>query len=475
MAQLVKHENDLLALEVSLAVEGSGGSGDPVVVFEVQRGDRLIHRETATPAELGVPTDLTSTTWAYADPPFVLPEPLLDRLQGAVNGVRTGRDALLWLNIAIPAGFVALLPWERLLRGRFELPVVRVPNFALHPARDTDQIDVVLCVTQPAGKEPFDAAALATAFVEAFRRHVLSPTTLHVFVDAGTYPLVRDRWPGDDPETGRVLVHDPASAPPPAPGGPRYENPAYRSNPWFHWMAHELADRTVEVVHVIAHGYLSGNQPAIVLAEGPNPSDGDAAVFVDPRQLAAFLSMVGVWAVGISSPPEDYSPMGSRQFLNDLSRERAGPMIQHPFATDPTAEALGETWFSVFSGVPPAKPSDVALCCHPRLFPQTSPGDSTSFAEALVGASFGAARASAVSAPAWMTLTRRHLEQSAALLFPDTEEPEAAEAAAGRGVADAFDFISGVLAAAEPGATSTGDDATFEAPESRSSGTETAS
>jgi hypothetical protein len=448
MAQLVKEENGLLALEVGLDTSGGDKDAIPGAYFEVQRGTDTRARFTASPRELGLPTDTEPDRWTYLDPAFTLPGTLADQLRDAVLAEAGGHE-LLWLNLAIPAGFTAMLPWEHLLREHLPMPVVRVPNFALHPVRDTDEIDIVLCVSQPEAKLQFDAVRHATSVVKVLLERLPTQAKVHVFADPDTGDALRSRW-AETPGTLRtVTVYQPPDKATIWPEGPTGSGTAV-SSPWLRWIVHALAGHTVELVHFIGHSYLSGYQPSIALARSPvRDADRSQSRFAVPRQVASFLDAVGAWAAGISSPAHDFSPVGSRLFVDELSRERVGPIVHHPLHLDPEAKALGDIYASIFSGTVPPGPSDVALYCHPRLFRDATVSESLSYAESLLGSTM-ASFATALPQPAWATLTKRTLEQSAAMLFPETSSPGTAEQAAGDGVRAALDFVNGVLAQSQP-------------------------
>lgn len=456
MAERNISENDLVAIRISLGQERDI-SGPPAIVLDIQRGSQLLHRAQVPTRECGVPNDFDPRRYRYGEPNWALSAPLLHELGEVVRQAFEGDEPhALWLYIAPPSGFLPLLPWERMLGSTFGVPLLRVPHFALFPPLDTQDIDIALCVSQPRAKEWFDPASVdalgvvagvATSLVHS----IPLPLTVHVFADAQTFEALHGHNLEGTVDQGTIVLHDPAGAPPAdtrAGRGTIEDSAAVAWNPWLQWIAQEMKGRTLEAVHFIAHSYLAQNQAALAVAESPTVNEDERwARFIGSRQLSNFLNLVGAWAVGISSPQHNFSPMGSRLLIDDIAHQRAGPVVLHELGTDPESRGLGRTYFSLFASAWPQRPSDIAMYCHPRQFLSTSPGDRIPYAETLLDDSRSLARTpTADRPPAWMTLTRRYLEQSAASLFPEVEGPtSAAQEAAGEGVRQAMSFVTGVM------------------------------
>jgi hypothetical protein len=447
MAERVKAENDLVAITISLDPDTPPAALARVRLV-VERATKPVH-ETSVPAtDLGIPLMFDPSAYRYREPEWRLPASLVNELVDAV-GESLGDELLdiLWLHLASPSGFVPVVPWEALLTPAFRVPVVRVPNFALFPPLDTRSIDVALCISQPVAKAEFNAAELAATIA----RRLLVPEsafcTVHVFADAPTHSRLRNTGLARDNGDGAIVLHDPARAP----GARRQSAFADEAgsdgwNPWLAWMKATLSARTVEAVHFLGHGYLATDQAALAVAESPVENrDSDAARFIEARQIASFLDAVGAWSVGFTTPPLSFSSMGIRVLADDLAHRRAGPILIHSLATDPDGRRLGAIWADLLHGVPPTEPTDVALYCHPRIFSMQHGSESSSFAGSLLSDPRIGGR-NAQDQPAWVTLTRRYLEQSTARLFPNSDEPDSAtQRAAAEGVREALAFVSSVV------------------------------
>ena len=455
MAELVQRENDLVAIRVSLDSE-QDSSLLTTIHFDVARQAERLHRSSIHASEIGVPTDFKPGEMHYGEPAWRLPDTLLAELTDRVNEALHGdNQAVLWLHIASPSGFLPLIPWERLLSGPFGRPVVRVPNFTLYQPLDTSEVDIAICASEPTAKIRFDAHHLVITVANRLLDAMPSKRTVHIFVDAPTFASLRAAGIERDGPDGTIRLHDPAKAPsfePTIAHGVDGETISW--NPWLHWIAHATSDRTLEAVHFIGHAYLSHDQASLAVAETPEVNmDMESARFIGPRQISSFLDVVGAWSVGFSSTNPAFSVMGMRALVDDLAHRRAGPMILHDFASDPDGTLLGETWSALVELRWPFGVSDVGLYCHPRILaPAMEPAESyaaTLLADPRIGAIQGAAES-----PAWVTLTRRYLEQSTARLFPDRAEPTSpGEIATAEGVRQALSFVSGVVSSLEGGPT----------------------
>jgi hypothetical protein len=441
MAELVKQENDLVAIKLRLA----GPDGSQVRV-EVQRAGET-RAETSVPArDLGVPPDLDAGRHDYREPTWQLPPGLLGWIANEVEAARGG-DAppLAWVHLAQPTGYLALLPWERMLLP-LGLPVLRVPHFASFPPLDTAELVVAICVSQPLARREFDGVAAAASLALAYAGALPGEPAIHLFTDERTHAALEGRATALPP---RTTIHDPRSAPvvPRREGGPGFEDSATMAwSPWLHWISHALARQTVEVVHFATHTYVGRNQPALAVSESPVDNvDQRWSRFIGPQQLVTFLDHVGAWAVGLSQPEHNYSPMGARLLVDDLAHRRAGPTILHDLGTDAGGTNLRRLLEAVGRREWPRAGSDITLYAHPRMFAAEGLAETPSYAEMLLAAPRKSA-ATSTGQPAWVTVARRYMEQAAARRFPDTEQPQSVvQAAAGEGVREAMGFLDGLF------------------------------
>lgn len=453
MAELVKEENALVALKVSLDNSGDMSSA-PMVAFEVDHGGQALETYSVSAEELGVPPDFNAASHRYGEPDFSLPADLISRLHGPIDsalGQQGDDEPILWLHLASPAGFLPLLPWERMLRPGFTTPILRVPNFALFPSFEVDVIDIVLCASEPAAKSSFGAARHLVRIAESLIEELPFEVAVHVFADAQTYGSIRrmgDHLVGERPG-GSLVLYDPDDAPRPSWTWGTSETSTGDdpvASPWLDWISNGMSGRTVDAVHFLTHSYVYGDQPSLAVAESPTSNDDRVwSRFIGPGELSAFLGRIGAWAVGTSSPPHGYSPMATRLLGERLAHMRAGPILLHDFRDDPEGLELVDAYIGLFQQKRPTQSSSVGLYCHPRVFSGTAPSDRMPYAEQLVVDSIGSTR-TPHQAPSWVVLATRNLEQSASRLFPDQDEPSSdVDRAAGEGVKAALSFVQGVM------------------------------
>jgi hypothetical protein len=451
MAEIVKQDNDLVAIKVSLDVSAKPSKA-PSVLFEVERAGERRHMVSISADKLGVPSDFNPPEHRYGEPAFAMPNGLLGELRAEFDrALGPDQPQAVWLHIASPSGFLPLLPWERMLGATFDRPVIRVPHFALFPTLDSVDLDVALCISQPRSKEPFDAVSAGKLVVNRLLSALPGKRTIHVFSDAEAFQQLRAALKAQTSNGGPVRLYDPADAPTTAIPDLSSSAPAGTWDPWLHWIAHQTRDLTLEAVQFVGHTYLAKDQAALAFAESPVRNvDKRWARFIGPNQIASFLDVVGAWAVGFTTPSQNFSPMAARLLIDDIAHLHAGPVLHHDLGRDPTGEAFAATTYSIFNSNWPSLASEVALYCHPRIFRSTSSGDTVPYAGQLLADPRIGGPEAVETLPAWVTLTRRYLEQSTARLFPDVEEPTSAvQIAAGEGVRQALSFVGQVISSME--------------------------
>jgi hypothetical protein len=425
--ELVRTLEDLPTIKISLSFGGAGHDRySPAVDFEVGAGAEVLHRFTVDPAALGIPRGFDPGSYRQAEPGFSLADDVRSQLtEPAYTALDGGRT--LWLQLASPIGYLAALPWERMLEADFPyLSILRIPDFTLVPERGEGPIDIVLCISEP-DSEPQPAAwPLVSALAEAD----LPGATVHVFTDLPTHDLLSGRWAGSP----GVVLHDPRLA------GEASAGPV--TDPWLAWLVREMRGTTVEAVHFAAHGYLAGEQPALAMSDSPTAHDERVwARFISPDQLAECLTQLGAWSVGFTSLPGNFSPLGLREFADSVARLRPGPVFyQQP--VNLADHDLDQVYADLFAGEQPRLYPGSFLYVHPRMMGVSGP---PAYAESLVAETLGRQAPRAVPPP-WETATRRFLEQSTAQRFPDQAGPASAEQeAVGEGVRQALAFVSEIL------------------------------
>jgi hypothetical protein len=261
--QLVRNENQLPAVKVSLSLGSTDADRhSPAVDFEVGAGSNVRHRFTFDPVSLGIPPGFDPGSYRQDEPLFAFAPEVVNQLREPVYDVLAGHPAL-WLQLASPIGYLAALPWERMLRFAFlGMPVLRIPDFALVPERGDGPINIVLCISEPSD-EPQAAASLLLDRLLGTRSLTASlEPTVHVFADLPTFYLLSGQWQN----APRVVLHDPREAvsPTSADGPPGKDRGRPVTDPWLAWLMNEMRDTTVEAAHFLTHGYVSGGQPGAV-------------------------------------------------------------------------------------------------------------------------------------------------------------------------------------------------------------------
>ena len=437
----VRMGEELPTIKVSLAlpetradrVRGRAAAG---VRFEVMRGRDALSAFTVDQAALGIPDGFDPASYQGREPRFLLSGDVAGLLAGGISQLLPDGREPLWLQLASPIGYLAALPWERMLREdpvlRTVLPpyrsILRIPDFTLVLERGYRPLTVALCISDPGGEPSLpDAAVLPAVFGRALYRQ--EPPEVHVFADLSTY---RSSAFGLTLRRGtRIFAHDPRQAHSIPPG----------ADPWLAWVQQEMAGTPVDVVHFATHGHVDGSDPSIALAESPATRDERLwARLISPAQVAGCLTRLGAWLVGFSSPHGNLSPLGLRLFADQLARLRPGTVIHHQ--GDPLA--LTRLYQPLLRGrAADLGPGDF-MYVHPRLagVPTVS-----SYAESLAVEGRGVPiEAVSPAPPPWVTRTRLYLDESVAQVFPGRSEHDAAEQSpVADGVRAALRFVGEVM------------------------------
>src|SRR5262249_41642479 len=153
--------------------------------------------------------------------------------------------------------------------------IVRIPDFSLFTPLSADRLDIVVCLSEPRAKDLFDGPGFLRRLVPSLLtiHHPLEPY-VHIFTDRETHAELNRYGEGQIAfDNGRVVLHDPAGAPPAiraAKEGSISDPFGVVTNPWLRWITDEMRESTAEVVHFVTHGYIRSGQSALALAESPN-------------------------------------------------------------------------------------------------------------------------------------------------------------------------------------------------------------
>jgi hypothetical protein len=434
----LKRDYQLAVLGISLRYTGARAS----VVFGLSSGGETLGLLEATAAEIGL-AGAGRTTTPDPDPEsrFSLPDHVLTGLV-AQFGSRLAPGEPLWLELVPPRGLLPLVPWERLLVPRLNVPVLRLPRLRLRPVIPRETLDAVVCFSAPPASL-LPRADLVDRLIHHIPQDFSRRTTFHLFGDQPALPLLKQIQTNYG-DKYQVHLYDPTEAPPSGPP-PAQGTDQPVDSPWLLWIEHALAGRSVDLVHFVCHGYLTREQGALALTESPwqGPDEGTARM-VFTGQLSAFLNQVGAWAVFLSSPARPTSA-GLRMLQEELAQLRPGPILFHD-TTDPQAgPAIEAVYRFLFGTGPQPVPHTPAasLCCHPfRGQDQQAPDawGNELLDRYTLSAQLGEELRGPDNTPAWLAGAQRRLEQSAANLL--TENNEAVE----RGRQEALRFVADVMA-----------------------------
>lgn len=421
MAEMLKRQYDLLALKFAMDLS----TAEPRVHCELQgRSDDQFAtlRDcdwSCLAEEIGLPERLERSQALYQGYAFKFPTHILEDLKVTLQE-SDYKDRPLWLHLSKPLGYLGLVPWEQLLQPELKIPILRLPDFLAEPPRESfSTLNVIMCSSLPAAKESFMAVEHLGRMVERILQVESRRTMIHLFTDKQIVSDVRNCIQQKALPAEQVHIYDPngADAYPSADASTRIlEQPGRISNPWLLWMRDSLQGRSVDVVHFLAHGFLSRNQGALALAESPlENEDRRTARFVGPSELLTFLTQVGAWSVAFSSPKQNYSEMGLRLLADTIAQIRPGPVLHHTLSLDQEFAAMADAYAFLFGGGdggPPASPA-LFTYCHPSLVEE--PAQTRT---ATRGARRGSKR-DAISSmyeseegvPSWIAATERYIEQ----------------------------------------------------------------
>jgi hypothetical protein len=348
----------------------------------------------------------------------------------AALGRRENVSAPLWLHLAASSGYLLCVPWERLLQPHIEVPVLRLPEFLVGPPRRLPRpLRVALCGGTPRQAGSRDLRDLTVEMARQITRALDGRVQLEIFVDDTTTSAVRDAIARAGVGAVSVTVHEPDDCARVSHQSQTSErragSGARLDNAWLLWMRRALENMSVDVVHFIGHGYISGSAPAIALSHSPLDADTQWARPIGVTEVGAFSTQVGAWSTTLSSPPDNPSPMGLCAFAHHLAQSRPGPLVHHDVIRDPGLDALREVYAFLYASTPPPPPASPALIvyCHPARVadaPQellrnfsAVPADVDEAADALCETSFTETSSLGEDVPTWVSAASRFVEKRA--------------------------------------------------------------
>jgi hypothetical protein len=434
MAEMLKRQYDIFALKLELELlTGVNGEFETLVHCTVE-GSAGGHIEqfdhwTNTLDELNLPERLYRQAQAVQQYEGDLPPAFIERVLAGLER-RENTSAPLWIHLAASSGYLLCVPWERLLHPHVQLPILRLPEFLVGPPRRLPRpLRVALCAGVRTRGTSWDPTMLLPEMVRQIATALDGRVQLELFVEASMTSAVRAAIERAGVAAVSVMVHEPdegtRQSQQPQTAERRAGSVARLDNAWLLWMRRALESTSVDVVHFIGHGFISGSAPAICLSHSPLDGDTQWARPIGVAEIGAFSTQVGAWSTTLSSAPDNPSPMGLCAFAHHVAQSRPGPLVHHDLQHDPDLSALRDVYAFLYASPPAPPPSSRALIvyCHParvadapqellRTF-SAVPADVDQAADALCETSFTETSALGDDVPAWVSAASRFVEKRA--------------------------------------------------------------
>ncbi len=355
--------------------------------------------------EMGVPRRLDwNSIRERGHYPFRLPPSLLDWLRARIEE-NALRNRVVWLHLVKPYGYLGMFPWESLLKPVLPCPILRLPDFVIDPPQQTPSVmDVALCcrlgdaedvsstvdlivrtakaLASSGGQRPVRVAVLADGPVCAQLRSSPAVKAIPELSCQEVKPGVADEsalttYVINPLAAASNFIANPIRDWLRKFGGRQSDAPSSSdllatatdpvTSPWLRAVRKALGNRSVDVVHVIAHSILTLERGALLLDQTDLESEHASSHLVLASEFLAFQAQIGAWAAGFSSVANNFSDMGLRQFADDLAQLRPGPLLYQDAAVDVAGDELRQAYTFLLSAKPALPPSSPAIFtyCEP--------------------------------------------------------------------------------------------------------------
>ncbi len=384
MAEALKRQYNIVVLRVALP----NGARDDDVMFTLQAKvddelrDLSHWRTTLAVLGIGPGSDSRSSQGQVLMP--TLPVGLVETVR-AFFRADARPDRPLWVHMVLPYGALRFVAWERVLGAAIGVPILMLPDFLFPPPLDTEaELEVVVCGSAPLGHEHWSVLEALRVTIRRISNAVDRPIHINVFADQQIADTLLAEWTGLPGFAEEVTVHDPAEARPFADDDGDQPATAGLSgirSPWLRWMKETLKGRSIDVAHVVCHGYLSRGRGSLLFAQSPKGrTDRYLAGPVGAGELQNFLTAIGAWATSFVALPDNYSEPGLRAVIDDIAQSRPGPLVMQSITADPQGDALSEAYGFLFGRTRKSPPvsSALLLYCQPYLVPSADPVADTS-------------------------------------------------------------------------------------------------
>lgn len=374
MSRLSQLDRDKLNV-LRISQDQSEGWDSKRVNFEISIRGETAFEEQASFSDLGLPENLdVFEQGEIEEPPFRLPSGLTKVLPKLT--VEYMSDRTLWLDIDLLDKHLAIVPWERLVERqvqelfgeRSSMNILRVPELLFLPAVFGRTTNIVLIASErqgAAGESRWqDLAKLIWHIFDSGPSNV----RVHVFTDTdnarrleyelSTGPVADvnvlfyfpDKpWSNSLSESARSLLSQEGQL----------------DNEWLTWIASELRDVTVDVVHFLCDGFMSLEQGGLVFAASPrSEANSERERFANAQQIDFFLTRIGAYSVALTAAENCSSVVGLRLLSTQLARLRTGPVLLHEARSDQSFTALCIAYRFLYTHVSDELKLSEALTLH---------------------------------------------------------------------------------------------------------------
>jgi hypothetical protein len=369
MAEQLKQQYNLVVLKVQLRPTS------PEVLFTLQAkvdGQMTdVHVWNCGLSELGLTLSRASGNTGRTPPLGVLP-PAFVSLVAAWMDEHIHDGQPLWVHLVKPYGALRFLPWERAFGSGFRHAILMLPDFLFPPPRESSEtLDVALCASAPLNAEEGLVRDALRGAIDGILTASVRRTEVHVFVDATLYPEIQALAATQTNGTVRITPYDPAGSAPYVEADPSsrlVDRTGQVRSPWLLWMRDALKRHSVDVVHMVGHGYLARDRGALLLAQSPLARTNDfRAGPVSAIELCNFMNQVGAWGTVFTGVLDNHSPLGMRALADEIGQSRPGPVLMHSLDRDAQQQMLAPAYRLLFDTAPSGMPVSDALFvyCQP--------------------------------------------------------------------------------------------------------------
>lgn len=409
------------------------------------------------PEQFGIPERMPESK--VDEDTFRIPVPLEAVLWEAISA----KDPeVLWLQLAEPFGYLALVPWERLLRNLFNVVVVRLPTLTLTRRKPRNSLQVAVLVAVPdehrhselrtslhakrvsamtraprskqlagppedrvspeagarhlkSGRQRADFSALE---VDRLVRAVLrgSPrrnTTVHVVATPWIYHDLRKLWRAESWQN--VVLHDPNALRERVQASKGAES---LQPPWLRLLKEAQAGEQADVVHLLCHAHVSDSKARLVLADPLKSSIDVSSRYVSLPVLVSTLDEIGAWSLCLTSPTGSGMAAQMRYFGCRMAELRPGPTLVTDLDRDPGCAEVEAGYRFLYSPKPIAPPplEYGMVACEPNraavnLAQAVSLTREVTAPDGVTPQGAAAELMAADNTPIWLAAAQRFIEQ----------------------------------------------------------------